>query len=296
MEDIHFYDFPLDVGSHMQWCGTLEKTLLNSINHGMYSIQFFLGSPQSFNRTRVTTEDINKTQQLNQRFPTNIFSHAPYLYNLCGSKSSLAWATDDTQSNKTRHILSELEYELGVLANFTEKRNGVIVHPGNYTDREIGLETISKSINKINFPKNSKLLLENSAGQGTSLATTFEEIRKIIDNVNENNKKHIGVCIDTAHIFGYGSYDLSKINEVERMFTEFNKIIGIKWLDLIHFNDSSVKLGSKKDRHELIGNGYIWGEDLSSCIYLLGRCCKLGIPMVLETCPSDIKTIYSIFS
>ena len=68
------------------------------------------------------------------------------------------------------------------------------------------------------------------------------------------------------------------------------------WFIFSILGDSSVKLGSKKDRHELIGNGYIWAEDLSSCIYLMGRCCKLGIPMVLETCPSDIKTIYSIFS
>ena len=130
----------------------------------------------------------------------------------------------------------------------------------NYTDRAAGLKTISESISKINFPENSKLLLENSAGQGTSLATTLQEIKTIIDGVDESKQKHLGVCIDTAHLHGYGEYDVSKISEIDRLFNDFDEIIGKELLSLIHFNDACVEFGSRKDRHFCILQGEIFKD------------------------------------
>ena len=280
-----------DAGSHMSFCKSISATLMSARDMGMYAVQFFLGSPKSYKRHRVDPEDVLLAQQTVRRFPMHVFSHAPYLYNLAGSKKSLAWDGDQVQDRKTLNMLKELQYELSILSNFDTKRNGVIVHPGNYTDRKLGLAAIAKSINKLEFAENSKLLLENAAGQGTSLCTSFREIREIIDQVDGKNRSHVGVCVDTAHIHGVGEYNLSKCEEVDRMFLEFDQTIGLERFTLLHLNDSEVELGSRKDRHALLGTGYIWRNDFSSLVFLLSKCREHGIPVVLETSPSDMSTL-----
>lgn len=155
-------------------------------------------------------------------------------------------------------------------------------------------DTIWTSVNKINFRSGSKLVLENSAGQGTSLATTFKEIQTIIHCVSEEKRGNIGVCIDTCHIYAYGDYDLSLKGEVDRMFREFDVIIGAEKLSLIHLNDSETVRGSKKDRHALIGKGNIWKRDLESLMYLLDTCKIRRVPLILETDMSDIITLANL--
>ena len=281
------------VGAHKSFSGKIYDTVYESINSGMYVTQFFMGNPYGFDRTKISLEDIQNTKILIKRFPTAIFTHYPYVANLAGSKDSLAWNGDEKQDNKTQYVLQSLEYELGILSNFP--KNGVVIHPGNFKDREKGLLAISKSINKINFTQNSKLVLENSAGQGTSLATTFEELKIIIDNVDENKRQNIGVCIDTCHTYAYGLYDLSTTSNVEKMFKDFQDIIGTDKLSLIHLNDSKERFGCKKDRHELLKHGYIWKNDDSSLKYLILKCKELNIPCILETEESDMTTIATLF-
>lgn len=280
-----------EAGSHISFCGSISESLNDAVIYGMYAVQFFLGNPKSYKRHRATPNDILISKKIVDRFPMHVFSHAPYLYNLAGSKNSLAWNGDSSQDRKTESMLKELQYELSVLSNFDSRRNGVIVHPGNYTDRKLGLNAIAKSINKLKFEKNSKLLLENSAGQGTSLCTNFEEIGEILEQVSDENKGYVGVCVDTAHIHGVGDYDLSMCEEVDRMFLDFDRIIGIENFTLLHLNDSKVEIGTKKDRHALLGTGYIWKDDMTSLIFLLEKCKKYGIPVVLETSPSDMRTL-----
>ena len=272
-----------EVGAHTQFQKNIYNTLKSSILSSMDVTQFFMGNPKSFQRHRVIPEDIRMCKQILTRFPLHVFSHFPYVANFAGSVNQLAWSGNTQQDLKTQNIINELEYELSILSNFNEKRNGVVIHPGNYKDRKLGLSTIAKSINKINFTEGSTLLLENAAGQGCSLATTFEEIKEIIDQVDEEKQKYIGVCVDTAHICGYGEYDLSKCSEVKRMFEEFDKIIGIEKFTLLHLNDSVVHLGSKKDEHACLGTGHIWGKKFDSLILLLDICKKYGIPAMLET-------------
>ena len=283
-----------NIGSHVKWEGNFYNTLHKAINSGMYSFQAFMGNPKSFVRSEISESDIQATQNLLNRFPTFVFTHAPYLYNLSGSKDCLAWNGDSTQDEKTMKVLESLEYELNIVANFSLKGNGVIVHPGNHTDREAGLAAISKSINKIKFNDNAMLLLENSAGQGTSLATTFKEIYSIYKNIDEDKKKYIGVCVDTAHIFGYGEYDISKLSEMKRMISEFLELFDISKLKLIHLNDSKAPCKSRKDRHELIGEGLIWRESKESLLYLLQFCKENQVPLVLETEPEDMEKFFKM--
>ena len=173
-----------------------------------------------------------------------------------------------------------MEYELAIVARIGE---GVVIHPGSFPNRELGHQTVAKTINRINFTQGGMLLLENCAGEGNKLCRTFKEIGSVLALVDSDKKKHIGVCVDTAHIWGQGDYDLRKVEEVKRLFLEFEQEIGMEKFKLLHLNDSSVGLGSKKDRHAHITRGEIWGEDTSSLVYLLNRCSEYNIPMVLET-------------
>jgi len=279
------------LGSHIPFQGSLKDTIQFAIKNSMNTFQFFLGSPKSYNLYNVTRDDLSEAVELSEHFNIPVYSHAKYLYNLAGSKKSLAWNGDLNQDQKTQNIIQLLETELGVLSNF--KRNGVIVHPGNYTDREAGLKAISKSISKIDFPENSKLLLENSAGQGTSLATTLQEIQTIISGVDESKQQYLGVCIDTAHLHGYGEYNISKISEIDRLFDDFDTIIGKERLSLIHFNDACVPFGSRKDRHFPILQGEIF-KDSRVVRYFIKKCEEWNVPMVLETVPEDIIVLRSI--
>lgn len=283
-----------DVGAHVGFSQNILESIQDAVSKGMYTCQFFMGNPKSYNRQKISSEDILASKKLISRFPMNVFTHFPYIANLNGSVKSLAWDGDTTQDVKTLHMLRELEYELSVVSNFDSDRSGVVIHPGCYPDREIGLDTIAKTINKINFTEGGKLLLENCAGEGRKLCKDFIEISRIFEGVDISKKDNIGVCVDTAHIWGQGDYDLRSCDEVDRMFYDFGRYIGLERWTLLHLNDSEVPLGAKKDRHACLGKGYIWGESFDSLIYLLNRCKENGIPMVLETTSEDMLTLAQI--
>lgn len=289
---VYYVDW--DVGAHVGFSNNILSSIQDAVNQGMYSCQFFMGNPKSYNRQKISPKDLEKCKKLITRFPMNVFSHFPYIANLNGSVKSLAWNGDISQDSKTSIMLNELEYELSVLSNFNTGRNGVVIHPGCYPDREVGLDTIAKSINKINFSEDSKLLLENCAGEGRKLCKDFQEIARIFEGIETSKKNNVGVCVDTAHIWGQGDYDLRSCDEIDRMFYDFERYIGLDKFTLLHLNDSKVEIGSKKDRHENITQGYIWNEDITSLIYILNRCKENGIPMILETTSEDMFTLSQI--
>ena len=105
----------------------------------------------------------------------------------------------------------------------------------------------------------------------------------VLSSLEDNQREHVGVCVDTAHIWGQGDYDLRQPEEVVRMFSDFDNIIGLNNFKLLHLNDSKVLMGSKKDRHEDIGVGEIWGDSYDSLRVLLDMCENNGIPIILET-------------
>jgi len=301
-DNIHIYCCPWDVGYHPAFAGSIHDCVMTGVKYGCYALQFFLGSPKSFNKRHVASfDDISRTKKLLEKFPMHIFSHFPYLGGLVGSVETLAWSGDEEQDAKMTRTLKALEYELSVLSNFCEtkynKRSGVVIHPGSYRGKrrakkglvipyeetKQALITVAKSINKINFTEGGKLLLENCAGEGTKVPRTFEDFKIIFDHIDDEKQEHVGVCVDTAHIWGVGEYDISKIEEVDRMFDDFDRILGMDRFTLLHLNDSKVELGAKKDEHACLGNGYIWGGGFASLIHLLNKCKQYGIPAVLET-------------
>lgn len=278
-----------NIGSHIGFDAGIHAVIRDGIRYDMQSIQFFMGSPQQYKRRQISDGDIKTANTILSDREMSVFTHFPYVANLCGSKASLAWNGDSEQDRKTRAVLNGLEYELNTVAKLKTVRSGVVIHAGNYTDTTIGLAKIAESINKINFEPNSKLILENTAGQGTSLCRTLKEIKEIINQVDKKN--HIGVCIDTCHLFAYGDYDFRKVDEVDRFFVDFDDVLGIDRFTLLHLNDSQTKIGSKVDRHAPLMEGEIWTNNSESLIHLLNLCKEFKIPMILETGGNDIEML-----
>lgn len=277
--------FGYEIGAHIPFQKTISNTIKLAISLGMYTFQIFLGSPQSFQRTKLDNKDIEKGLEILNRFPTSIFVHAPYVLNLAGSKDILAWNGDDEQDRKTLQAIKTIETDLNQVALFGK---GVVLHPGTYKDKKKGCEAIAKSISKIDFHDNANLILENMAGQGTVIGSVLEELRDIRNMVEENKRKYITFCIDTAHIWGKGLYNLSKKEDIDKMFEDIQKILGWENVSLFHLNDSMVKCGSCVDRHELLGDGEIWKNNRDILHYLLERLKSKNIPCVMETDPSDM--------
>ena len=158
----------------------------------------------------------------------------------------------------------------------------------------LGHLKVSETINKIKFPNNSYLILENSAGEGNKLCRTITEIAMVLKNLDKDKLKHTKVCIDTAHLWGQGDYNLSEVKEIDRLFDDFEREIGLENWRLLHLNDSGVPLGSKKDVHACLGEGHIWKNDFDSLHHLLIKCTEHQIPIVLETEIKDMLTLGKI--
>ena len=294
MATVQIQSLDWDVGIHTPFDKKIVNTLIIAIQMGTYTTQFFMGNPKSYTRQRIGDDDIEASNKILDRFPLKVFTHFPYIANLNGSVNSLAWNGDSKIDKTTSLVLSEIEYELSILSRLNSSVTGIVIHPGCYPDRQKGLQTIAKSINKINFKGHSKLLLENCAGEGRKLCKNFREFNTVYSLIQDEKKGNVGFCLDTAHIWGEGLYDLRRIDEIIRMFNEFDSEIGLPNLTLIHLNDSEVPFGSKKDRHEVLGYGHIWGSDVTSLLYLLNYCREKEIPMILETSCNSFDTLYEL--
>jgi deoxyribonuclease-4 len=269
-------------GTHLPFAQNIYNTLSLAANTGMYTVQFFMGNPKTFTRSKISKDDIKKCQELLSNFPMNVFTHFPYTASLCGRVAQLAWQGTE-QDTKTEKMLEQLEYEIATVASLKPLSCGVVVHPGSFKKKEAGLQAISESINRMKFPPGGRLILENCAGEGTKLCVSLQDIKTVLDGVDEKHQPHVGVCIDTCHIYASGEYNLSECDEVQRLFDDFEEIIGMKKFSLLHLNDSKLNFHCCADRHAHLGTGSIWGKDLSSLVFLLDLCEKNKIPIVCET-------------
>ena len=196
-------------------------------------------------------------------------SHSSYLINL---------ASPNPELNKKSYDSIKEEMER---CNRLKIPN-LVFHPGSHvgSGEETGMNAIAKNINKLFSELNDNtcwLLLETTAGQGSNLGYTFEQLAYIIERVGD--KSQLGVCLDTCHIFAAG-YPISEPKDYKKTMKSFDDIIGLDRLRIIHMNDSKKEFGSKRDRHEAIGKGFI-GLEAFRNIVNDKRLSK--IPMILET-------------
>ena len=260
----------LYIGSHVgfnkktQLMGSLEEAL----SYGANCFMFYTGAPQNTARSAIedglTLEALTKMKELDMDY-SKVVVHAPYIINLC-NETNFEFSTN--------FLTEEVERvnKLGV--------KYLVLHPGSHVGLGVdaGIRNIIKGLNivfnNVKDHSNVTILLETMAGKGSEVGKTIEEIKTIIDGLED--KSHIGVCLDTCHLNDAG-YDLTKFDEY---LDNFDKIIGIEKIGCIHINDSKNEINTHKDRHENIGFGTIGFDTLINIIYNE----RLGdIPRILET-------------
>lgn len=264
----------LIIGSHVSF--TKDTQLVGSLNEALSykanTFMFYTGAPQNTNRCSIDKELTNfalKRMNDNNVDINNIVIHAPYIINL---------ANIDNLSFNVRFLQDEINRAIDL------KVNKIVLHPGSHVGKgyEVGIKNIITSLNQIDF-KNVTILLETMAGKGSECGININQLKEIIDNVND--KEHIGVCLDTCHLNDSGI----DINNFDSYLDEFDKLIGINKIGCIHINDSKNPINSHKDRHENIGFGTIGFEALIKVIYNERLS---NIPKILETPYIDKKPPY----
>ncbi len=258
------------LGAHMSISGGIYTAFERGRHVGCTTMQIFSKNNNQWQGKPLTEQDI--TNYKKEAKKTNIqpvVVHSSYLINLC--------AKDRTTLKKSRDaFFDELD---------RCRRLGIpyfVFHPGSHVGQgeETGLKIIADSLNMVHEKTKGyrvKSVIEVTAGQGSNLGYRFEQVRSIINMVE--NKRRMGVCIDTCHLFAAG-YDISNKKGYEQTLREFDDIIGLKRLMVIHLNDSKGSLGSRLDRHEHIGKGQI-GDAGFSLIMNDNR--FRNIPKILET-------------
>lgn len=257
----------LIIGSHVSYKNDtgLLGSVKEALSYGSNTFMFYTGAPQNTKRGAIRddlTLEAYKLMQEHHIKLEDVINHAPYIVNLC----------NDEKFDFSVSFLRQ-EVERCSLLGITK----LVLHPGASVglEREYAIENIIRGLNLIldnNY--NVTICLETMSGKGTEVGKNFDELKKIIDGIDNKNK--IGVCLDTCHIHDAG-YDISNIDDI---LDKFDEIIGLDYLKCIHINDSKNERGSHKDRHENIGYGYIGYDNIISIIYNKRL---LGIPMILET-------------
>lgn len=254
------------IGFHISIAGGFRNVIQRAIDRKCETLQLFSRNPRSWAYRALDNEDIGifkKGMEQVQISPT--FVHMPYLVNLASSDKDLFQRSVDS-------LVVELHRTALINAHF------VIMHIGSCPDEEKGLRFMIKGINQALQRAKNKiiLLLENTPKSGHELGYEFTQIKEIIDGIEQNQR--IGVVLDTAHAFAAG-YPLHTQHGVECSLAEFDEIIGIDKLMLIHLNDSKTAIGSCRDRHWHVGKGKI-GKGMG---YILNHCLLQDKPFILET-------------
>lgn len=236
---------------------------------GGESLQIFTRNQRQWNPKPLHEDEISKFKEAQEQHGNMVVaSHASYLINLASGKNDL-W------SRSIESFTGELQrcHQLDVPY--------VVIHPGSHGGDgvEAGLERVVSGLDEAieRSRSNAMILVETTAGQGTSLGSNFEELAHI--RMKSSFPDRIGVCLDTCHIFAAG-YDIRSSKAYQQTMEEFDRIIGVEYLHFFHLNDSKKEMGSRVDRHEHIGLGCI---GLNGFRHLLNDSRFAAHPMTLET-------------
>ncbi len=234
------------LGKHVSIAGGLDKSFKRAADIGCNSMQIFVKNPRGWKMREVEAEEAEKFRAERNKYKIDpVVVHAAYLINLASPKDEL-WEKSISALKSEYQRCDRLRAEY------------LIFHPGSHTGSglETGIQRIAEALNKILAEVDSKtmILLENTAGAGTSIGDEFSQLKAIIDQVDQSER--LGVCIDSCHAFT-AQYNLAAAEGLEELITDFDKIIGLKHLKVIHLNDSKYDCCTNKDEHAHIGEGKI---------------------------------------
>ena len=264
----------MPLGSHMSIAGGA----FNAPDHGLKAtcdvIQIFTKSSNQWKAKTLTDEDVQKFFEAQKETGVKVIcAHDSYLINL---------ASPDKTLHQKSYDAFKIELERCQLLKIPY----LVMHPGSHvgSGEEAGLKRIAESFNGLfeELPDNKTIVCqETTAGQGTNIGYKFEQLAKVVDLVED--QKRLGVCLDTCHIFAAG-YPIQDEKDYKKTMKEFNQIIGIKNLKVIHINDSKKAFGSRVDRHQHIGEGYLGLEPFR---HIMNDNRLKKIPKILETPKGD---------
>ncbi|MFB6145516.1 MAG: deoxyribonuclease IV, partial [Candidatus Nanohaloarchaea archaeon] len=262
------------VGAHVSISGGVEKAVERQNEAGGNCGQIFAGSPRTWAVSEYDDSDGEDFQDLRDENGQNPYViHSTYLVNLGTPK-------DDLFQKSLNCLQGELDAAAALNVEY------VVFHPGAHTGsgRENGIDRIAEGIDELDIPDGVTLLLENTAGKGTTLGKTFGELREMIDRA-ETGEEKIGVCIDTCHAHAAG-YELREEKGFRDFLQEIEEDLGLEKVKVLHLNDSKDEKGSEKDNHQHIGEGNIGDE----CFRNIVNTKEFNdVPMVLETPVTDEK-------
>lgn len=230
------------LGSHVSFTGGLLGAAKEAKSYGADTFMIYTGAPQNTIRKDISKLKIEEGKEfMAENGLSDIVVHAPYIINMASWK-------EETYELARTFFKKEIERTIAVGSDY------IVVHPGSYTekDAEYGIERISNALNEIlnwfGAEKIPTVCLETMAGKGSEVGRTFEEIYEIINRTER--KMSIGVCLDTCHVHDSG-YDI--VNDLDGVLSEFDDIIGLDNLKVVHLNGSLNERGAKKDRHANLG-------------------------------------------
>jgi deoxyribonuclease-4 len=278
------------IGAHVSIAGGVSQSLARGRQIGCDCIQIFTKSSRQWASKPYPKEEIEAFKSAQAETGIRmVVAHDSYLLNLGAPDEKL-------RQRSVEGLIDELERCEALGVPF------LIAHPGSHvgSGEEAGIKTIAHSIDKAHKSCagfKSRLALEITAGQGSNLGCSFEQMGRIFDAVKENER--LRLCFDTEHAFAAG-YDLRSREGYERTFAELDQYIGIKRLVAFHLNDSLKPFHSRVDRHEHIGKGHLGTETFRR---LLHDSRFFGLPMCLETEPGpemkdiakDLATLRQLF-
>ncbi|MFB1050795.1 deoxyribonuclease IV [Paraliobacillus sp. JSM ZJ581] len=259
----------MKIGSHVSMSG--KKMLLGSseeaTSYGATTFMIYTGAPQNTRRKAIEELNIEAgTAHMKENGIEDIVVHAPYIINL-----------GNTTKKETFELgVSFMQSEIERTAAIGAKQ--IVLHPGAHVGQgaDKGIAKIIEGLNEVlEKDQDVQIALETMAGKGSEIGRTFEELAQIIAGVTRNDK--LSVCLDTCHVHDAG-YDI--VNDFDGVLNDFDRIIGLDRLKVVHVNDSKNQLGAHKDRHENIGFGHIGYEALH---YIVHHKQLEHLPKILET-------------
>ena len=260
----------LNIGCHLSTTKGFKNMGKEALSIGANTFQFFTRNPRGGKAKDIDEKDVaGLLEIMEENNFAKILAHAPYTLNGCSAdENTRRFATEMMADDLVR-----MEYLPNNLYNF---------HPGSHVKQgvDVGIDFIVEMLNTVLKPEQTTtVLLETMAGKGTEIGRSFEEIAQIIERVEL--KDHLGVCLDTCHVYDAG-YDI--VNDLDNVLDEFDRIIGLDRLKAIHLNDSKNPFKSHKDRHEKIGEGSL---GLNSISNIINHPKLRHLPFFLET-PNEI--------
>lgn len=260
------------LGSHVSMRGKemFEGSVLEALSYNANALMVYTGAPQ--NTRRKPVEELNIEQALKLMKENNINSdhviiHAPYIMNLANP-------SEEKRNFAIEFLTSEIK------RSYLMKAKQIVLHPGSAvgSSREQAIKWIGEGLNKVienTKDLDVKIALETMAGKGNEIGRTFEELRDIINLIDD--KQRVSVCFDTCHTHDSG-YNIKE--DFNNVIKEFDNIVGKEYISVFHINDSKNEQGARKDRHENIGFGHIGFDALIEVVYHKDF---LNVPKILES-------------